>query len=121
MAEYTLITPTPVDVNTPIPYNNVVCKGGCDITHRNGSGIINIKGGSSSKPKKFYVQFHGNITNVTGFSRLGIFLDGELLPETQMYVVAAAATDILSVDCATEICSTCSCSSLSVQIGRAHV
>lgn len=103
MAEYSLITPTEVAVGSAIPFNNTIINGGCCIRHRSGSGSIKVKGGSCCKPNKYYVQFHGNITGVTGYSQLGLYLDGELLPETQMYVVAAAPTDILSVDSATEI------------------
>lgn len=116
MAEYALTTPTSVAVGTAIPYNVVIIPGCCNIRHRAGSGSIKVKGGSCCKPNKYHIQFHGNITNVTGFSRLGIFLDGELLPETQMYVVAAAATDILSVDCATEILVDGCCSTISARV-----
>lgn len=116
MAEYSLTTATPVAVGSAIPYNNTIVPGCCNIRHRIGSGAIKVKGGSCCRPNRYLVQFHGNITGVTGFSQLGIYLDGELLPETQMYVVAAAATDILSVDSATEILVDGCYSAISVRV-----
>lgn len=116
MAEFSLITPTAVAVGSAVPYNNVICKGCCNIKHRNGSGIINVKGGSCCHPNKYTVHFHANVTGVAGAIQLGIFLDGELLPETLMSVVGAAATDVLSVDAVTQLCSTCDCENISVRV-----
>ncbi len=67
------------------------------------------------KPIKYIVNFHGNVTGVTGTVELGIFLDGELLPETVMYVVEAAPANVLSVDSSTEILADCSCQTISVR------
>lgn len=116
MAEYSLITPLLVPVNGTIPYNNVICRGCCNIRHRAGSGIIKLKGGTCCNPNKYHVQFHANVTGVAGAIQLGIYLDGELLLETLMSVVAAAATDVLSVDATTEICIDGCCSNVSVRV-----
>lgn len=48
-------------------------------------------------------MFHGNITGVTATAQLGIYVDGELLPETLMSVVEADPANELSVDSTTEI------------------
>lgn len=116
MAEYSLTTPTLVPEGGTIPYNNVICKGCCNVRRRGGSGVIKLKGGTCCDPARYYVQFHANLTGVAGEMQVGLFLDGELLPETLMSVVAAAATDVLSVDAATEICLDWCCSSLSARV-----
>lgn len=103
MAEYSLTTPTAVPVGGAVPFNNTIIHGCCNIKHRNGSGTIKIKGGSCCKPNRYSVQFHGNITGVTNAATLGIYLDGELLPETAMNVVLPETTSVLSVDAATEL------------------
>lgn len=103
MAEYSLITPTAVAAGTAIPFNNTIVKGCCNIRHRAGSGNIKVKGGSCCHPNRYHIMFHGNITGVNATAQLGIYLDGELLPETLMSVVEAAPANVLSVDSATEI------------------
>ena len=103
MAEYSLLTPTPVAVGAPIPFNNTIIRGCCNIRHRDGSGNIKVKGGTCCRPNRYYIQFHGNITGVTATAQLGIYVDGELLPETLMSVVEADPANVLSIDSATEI------------------
>lgn len=115
MAEYSLTTPTIVPVGTAVPYNNTIVKGCCNIKHRAGSGLIKIRGGSCCNPAKYRVYFHGNVTNVIGIITLGIYVDGELLPETQMSLVAAAAANVLSVSAETQILADCA-ESISVRV-----
>lgn len=116
MAEYSLTTPTPVPVGGAIPYNNTIIPGCCNIRHRAGSGTVKVKGGTCCKPNKYYIQFHGNITGVTNAAQVGIYLDGELLPETVMNVVLPETTSVLSVDSATEIAVDGCFASVSVRV-----
>lgn len=116
MAEYSLTTPTLVPVGGTVPYNNTICKGCCDIRHRAGSGIVKLRGGTCCEPKRYYVQFHAVVTGVASAMRLGLYLDGELLPETQMAVVSGAAANTYSVDAATEVCLDGCCGSLSARV-----
>lgn len=116
MAEYSLTTATPVAVGSAIPFNNTIVPGCCNIRHRAGSGTIKVKGGSCCRPNKYYIQFHGNITGVTAAARLGIYLDGELLPETEMNVVLPETTSVLSVDSATEVAVDGCYSTVSVRV-----
>lgn len=116
MAEYSLITSTAVPVNGTIPYNNTICPGCCDIRHRNGSGIVTVKGGTCCKPKKYNINFHANVRGVVGAIQLGLFLDGELLPETLMSVVPGGANDVWTVGAATEICQSGCCASISARV-----
>lgn len=103
MAEYALLTPTEVVAGNSIPFTTDIIKGCCNIRHRTGSGSIKIKGGNCCRPNKYYIQFHANVTGVTGSFQLGVYLDGELLPETAMSGVLPADTNVISVDTATEI------------------
>lgn len=116
VAEYTLTTPTAVAEGNTVPYNNTVCSGGCCIRHRQGSGIVDIRGGNCCRPVKYRVSFHGVVSGVQGAIQLGMFLDGELLPETLMAVVPGGTTALWSVDTDTVICSECSCSAVSVRV-----
>ena len=115
MAEFSLTTPTAVAVGATIPYNTTIVKGCPCIRHRGNSGNVRVKGGTCCKPNRYRVQFHGNVTGVTGTITLGLYLDGELLPETEMNVVAAAPANVLSVDSATEICVDGCSSNISVR------
>lgn len=103
MAEFALLSQTAVTVGSSIPFTTTIVKGCPCIRHRNGSANIRVKGGSCCKPNRYNIQFHGNVTGVTGQITLGIYLDGELIPESIMNVVAAAPANVLSVDSSTEI------------------
>lgn len=116
MAEYTLTTPTFVPEGGAIPFTNTVIKGCCNVRHRPGSGIVKLKGGTCCKPNKYFIRFHGVTTDVPGTTQLGIFLDGELLPETLMSANAQTADDVLSMDAATEVCLDGCCSNVSVRV-----
>ena len=116
MAEYSLTIPTAVAVGEAVPFNNVIRKGCCNIRHRAGSGIITVKGGTCCHPNLYRVYFHATVTGVAGTIQLGIFLDGELLPETLMSVVPAAATGVWSVDAMTEIYSEGANDTISVRV-----
>lgn len=117
MAEYTLTTPTAVAVGSAVPYNNTVVPGCCYIRHRAGSGIVTIKGSGCCKcPRRYRATFSGNVTGVAGAIQLGVYLDGELLPETLMSVVPAAATDVLTVNTSTEIPADCDCQRIAVRV-----
>lgn len=117
MAEYTLTNATAVAVGSAVPYNNTVVKGCCDIRHRAGSGIVTVKGSGCCKcPRRYRVSFQGNVTGVAGAVQLGIYLDGELLPETLMSVTLADATDVATVNGIAEILADCCCQSISVRV-----
>lgn len=103
MAEYSLTTPTLVAVGSSVPYNNAIIPSCACIRHRAGSGIVKVKGGGCCHPNKYLIMFHGNVTGVAGSVQLGIYVDGELLPETLMSAFLAAATNVVSVDASTEI------------------
>lgn len=116
MAEYTLTTPTAVAVGASVPFNNTVIGGCCNIKHRAGSGIVTVRGGGCCKnPRRYRATFSANVTGVTGTIQLGLYLDGELLPETLMSVNAASATNVLTVNTATEIIADCDCQKITAR------
>lgn len=116
MAEFVLTTPTEVAVGAAVPYNHTIVPGCCDIRHRS-PGVITIKGSGCCKcPKKYDVNFHAVVTGVAGAMQLGIYLDGELLPETFMSVNSGAAANEYSVDAATVIPADCGCQRISVRV-----
>ena len=116
MAEYVLTTPTGVPVGGSVPYNSTIIKGCCNIKHRAGSGQVSVKGGTCCNPARYMVYFHGNVTGVAGAIQLALYLDGEILPETLMSVVPAAATDVWSVSAKTEFCVDCCCGTVSARV-----
>lgn len=116
MAEYALRTPAPVAVGAAIPFDTTIVRGGCQIRHRNGSGIVRIRGGNCCRPYLYHIMFNGTVTGVAAAITLGIYVDGELLPETLMAVVPAAAADVISVSANTEILADCPCENISVRV-----
>lgn len=116
MAEYTLTTPTAVAVGSAIPYNSTVVKGGCAVRHRDGSGQVTLKGGTCCCPARYTVDFHAAVTGVAGAVQVILYLDNESLPETLMSVVPAAAADVWSIGCKTQISVECSCVQVSARV-----
>lgn len=103
MAEYSLITPTAVALNSAVPFTNTIHSGCCCIRHKSGSGVFRLKGGTCCSPARYRVRFNASVVGVAGPIRLAIYQDGEQLAETTMSVVPATATDIWSVSTDTEI------------------
>lgn len=116
MAEYSLTTPTVVAVGSAVPYDNVIINGCCNITHRAGSGIIKVKGGTCCHPNKYTVRFHGLVLGVAGPIQLGIYLDGELLPESLTAVVPEATADVWGIDTETQLLAVGDYESISVRV-----
>lgn len=116
MAEYALRVPTPVAVGASIPFDTVIVCGCGYVRHRSGAGNITVKGGGCCRPNLYKVNFHGNVTGITGQAQLGIYLDGELLPETVMSIYTGLDTVIQSVDAETEVKVDCCCSNISVRV-----
>lgn len=116
MAEYIRTTSIAVPVGSAVTYTDTVKKGCCNIRHRAGSGLITVKGGSCCNPNTYRVTFHGNVRGVQGAMQLGIYLDGELLPETLMSVYGTGTTPVYSVDATTEILVCGCCANISVRV-----
>lgn len=83
MAEFSNVATQEVAVNGNVLFTDAptsTCNKGC-ITHRTGSGLINIKGATNNCRAKYRVGFSGNIAVPTGGTAgaisLAIAIDGE--------------------------------------------
>lgn len=67
--------------------DTVVCGNGC-ISHRNGSGLVTVKGNTNQCKARYKVFFSGNIaiptTGTVGAISLAISLDGESITSSVM-------------------------------------
>ena len=95
--------------NGNVTFAETVISGSCSISHREGSGLIKIKGITSGccKKARFKASFGGNLAVATGETpaavSLAITLDGEPMQETTMTVTPAAVAEPFNVFAATYI------------------
>lgn len=98
MAEFTKNDFQLVNSNQPITLNTTI---GCNkgyVYHRNGSGIVTLRGCTSNCFARYQVTFNGNIavpsTGTVGPIAVAIALDGEpILTSRAIVTPAAVATD----------------------------
>ena len=109
-----------VNENQNVLFTDTVICGSCSMLHRNGSGLITVKGITDQCRARFKVTFGGNIAipadgTVEEIS-LAISLDGEAIGTTTMIVTPAAVEEFWNVYGAifVEVPKGC-CYSLSVQ------
>lgn len=90
-----------VNENQNVLFTDSVISGNCSITHRDGSGLVTLRGLTNQCRARFKVTFGGNIAVPTGETvgaiSLAISLDGEPIPTTTMTVVPAAVEDYWNV------------------------
>lgn len=83
------------------------------ITHRAGSGVVRLNGGTNQMRARYLVAFSGNIQIPTGGTveaiSLGISLDGEVLQSTQMIVTPAAVENFFNVSAQVYVETSCGC------------
>ena len=80
--------------------DEVIC-GSCSIIHRDGSGLVTLKGVTNQSRARFKVSFGGNIAIPTGGTveaiSLAISIDGEPIATTTMTVTPAAVEEFWNV------------------------
>lgn len=80
--------------------DTVVC-GNCAITHRDGSGLVTLRGLTNQCRARFRVSFGGNIAIPTGGTvgpiSLAIAVDGEAVATTTMISTPAAVDEYQNV------------------------
>lgn len=90
-----------VDANQNILFSDVVVDGNCSIVHRDGSGLVSLRGITNQCRARFRVSFGGNIGVPTGGTveaiSIAIAIDGEPVGPTTMIVVPAAVEDLWNV------------------------
>ena len=90
-----------VEVNQNVIFTDTVVCGRCSITHREGSGLVRLKGLTDQCRARFKVSFGGNIAipadgTVEAIS-LAIAIDGEPVATTTMIVTPAAVEEFFNV------------------------
>ena len=101
MAEYTGIALQTVDAGQNVVLTETpVCGSNC-IQHREGSGIVKLRGLTNNCKARFLVGFSGNIQIPTGGTveaiSVAIAVDGEPLQSTRMIVTPAAVENFFNV------------------------
>lgn len=90
-----------VNENQNVLFTDTVICGSCSMMHRDGSGLITVKGITDQCRARFKVTFGGNIAIPAGGTveaiSLAISLDGEAIGTTTMIVTPAAAEEFWNV------------------------
>lgn len=84
-----------------VQFTNQITGGSCSISHRAGSGLINLKGITNQCRARFKVSFGGNIGLPTGGTvgaiSLAIAVDGEPIATTTMTTTPAAVEEFNNI------------------------
>lgn len=114
-----------VGVNQNVLFTDTVVCGNCSMNHRDGSGLVSIKGNTNQCRARYRVSFGGNIAIPTGGTveaiSLAIAIEGEAVPSTIMIVTPAAVEEFFNVfsaiflDVPRECCMTVSVKNISTQ------
>jgi hypothetical protein len=90
-----------VAANQNVYFTDTVVCGGPSVSHRDGSGLINLRGATGQCRARFKITFGANIAVPTGGTAgpisLAIALDGEAAPATTMIVTPAAVGEFFNV------------------------
>lgn len=101
MMEITANALQTVAENQNVLFTDEIIGGSCSILHRDGSGLVTLKGVTNQCRARFKVTFGGNIAIPTGGAveaiSLAISLDGEPVATTTMIVTPAAIGDFWNV------------------------
>lgn len=101
MAEFTNIGLATVLQGEDIPFTETPVNGSNCIVHRQGSGIVKLRGITNQCRARYLVSFSGNIQIPTGGPveeiSLAIAIDGEPLQSTRMIVTPVAVQNFFNV------------------------
>ena len=90
-----------VPANQNVLFTNTVTCGNCSIVHRDGSGLITLRGITNQCRARYKVTFGGNIAIPTGGTAesisLALSINGEAIPSTTMIVTPAAVEEYFNV------------------------
>ncbi len=94
MAEYVAVATQEVAANGNVIFTNTAVSGSNCIKHREGSGIITLRGLTNQCRARYFVDFSGNISIPTGGTvgaiSLAIAISGEAVLSSQMISTPAA-------------------------------
>lgn len=101
MMEITANALQTVAANQNVLFTDEVIGGSCSILHRDGSGLVTLKGVTNQCRARFKVTFGGNIAIPTDGTvepiQLAISLEGEPVATTTMIVTPAAVENFWNV------------------------
>lgn len=90
-----------VNANQNVLFTDSVTCGNCSIIHRDGSGLVTLRGITNQCRARFKVSFGGNIALPTGGTveaiSLALSIDGEPVAATTMIVTPAAVEEFQNV------------------------
>ena len=88
-------------VNQSVYFTDVPINGNCSIIHRQGSGLVALKGLTNQCRARYRVSFGANVAVPTGETvgpvSLAIAIEGEAIPATTMTVTPAAVEEFFNV------------------------
>ena len=101
MAEFTANAIQEVALNQNVLFTDEPVCGNCSIIHREGSGLVTLRGLTRQCRARFKVSFSGNIAIPTGGTvgpiSLAIAANGESINSTNMIVTPAAVGEYFNV------------------------
>lgn len=113
MAEFTNAAVQTVAPGNNVLFNETAVKGCHMITHRDGSGLVGVKGYSDCYKTLYSALFNANIAIPTGGTvgpiSLALALNGEPLQASLATVTPAAVEEFFNVSIAAEIAADCGC------------
>ena len=87
--------------NQNVLFTDSITCGNCSITHRDGSGLVTLRGTTNQCRARYKVTFGGNIAIPTGGTveaiSLALAIDGEGLGSSTMIVTPAAVEEYFNV------------------------
>lgn len=101
MAEYVAVAPQEVAANENVVFTNTAVKGSNCIQHREGSGIVTLRGLTNQCRARYFVDFSANIAVPTGGTAgaisLAIAISGEPVLSSKMISTPAAVAQFNNV------------------------
>lgn len=101
MAEYTNSNVVTVAAGQNLPLTETAIKGGCGIVHREGAGVVTLRGTTNQCRARYKVSFGGNIAIPTGGAvgpiSVALAVSGEPLNSTIATVTPAAVDNFFNV------------------------
>lgn len=101
MAEYVAVATQEVAANGNVIFTNTAVKGSNCIQHREGSGIVTLRGITNQCRARYFVEFSANIAVPTGGTAgeisLAIAISGEPVLSSQMRSTPAAVDQFNNV------------------------
>lgn len=113
MAEFTNVTVQQIAANGNAVFNETpICGSNC-IVHREGSGIVTLRGITNQRRARYFVIFGGNIAVAPGGTAgpisIAIAVEGEALGSATATVTPAAVSDEFNVSAVAYVDVPCGC------------